>query len=185
MDWSSIEGGAGTPFSPTAGGGATSGGQGSNQASSLVRGCSQEKPPRAALRKSHHGHSPGPFSPAFPPLVFHLRFSLINLQPSPTPPSAASHGLLPTRQTRLTVAGEAEASRARILEFLQRHTAYELIPESSKVRARGEETRTASQPPAHVFLPCRCALSCSVFYYSEILVASLSFSCFCYSHLPS
>eukprot|EP00217_Crustomastix_stigmatica_P011778 CAMPEP_0183794200 /NCGR_PEP_ID=MMETSP0803_2-20130417/3695_1 /TAXON_ID=195967 /ORGANISM="Crustomastix stigmata, Strain CCMP3273" /LENGTH=516 /DNA_ID=CAMNT_0026038599 /DNA_START=243 /DNA_END=1794 /DNA_ORIENTATION=+ len=28
--------------------------------------------------------------------------------------------------------GEADASRARILEFLQRHTAYELLPESSK-----------------------------------------------------
>lgn len=30
-------------------------------------------------------------------------------------------------------AGEADASRARISEFLQRHTAYELLPESSKV----------------------------------------------------
>ena len=27
----------------------------------------------------------------------------------------------------------ADASRARVLEFLQRHTAYELIPESNKV----------------------------------------------------
>ncbi len=31
------------------------------------------------------------------------------------------------------VASEADASRARVLEFLQRHTAYELLPESSKV----------------------------------------------------
>ena len=29
--------------------------------------------------------------------------------------------------------GGQDASRARVLEFLQRHTAYELIPESSKV----------------------------------------------------
>jgi 5'-AMP-activated protein kinase regulatory gamma subunit len=33
--------------------------------------------------------------------------------------------------------GEAQdASRARVLEFLQRHTAYELIPESNKARRR-------------------------------------------------
>lgn len=31
------------------------------------------------------------------------------------------------------LSGDADASRARIAEFLQRHTAYELIPESSKV----------------------------------------------------
>ena len=29
--------------------------------------------------------------------------------------------------------GGQDASRARVLEFLQRHTAYELIPESNKV----------------------------------------------------
>lgn len=48
-------------------------------------------------------------------------------------------------QTRMTIAGEAEASRARILEFLQRHTAYELIPESSKARDRS--SRHAPPPP--------------------------------------
>jgi len=32
-----------------------------------------------------------------------------------------------------SAAAEAETSRARVLEFLQRHTAYELLPESSKV----------------------------------------------------
>jgi 5'-AMP-activated protein kinase regulatory gamma subunit len=31
------------------------------------------------------------------------------------------------------LSSEADSSRARVLEFLQRHTAYELLPESSKV----------------------------------------------------
>ena len=55
-----------------------------------------------------------------------------------TAPSAGPAGIMGAvpgsqRAGSLGLAGEADASRARIAEFLQRHTAYELIPESSKV----------------------------------------------------
>ena len=48
-------------------------------------------------------------------------------------PSTAAGGLARSLGAAAATASEADASRARILEFLQRHTAYELIPESSKV----------------------------------------------------
>jgi WD40 repeat protein len=48
-------------------------------------------------------------------------------------PSAPAGGLARSLGAAAATASEADASRARILEFLQRHTAYELIPESSKV----------------------------------------------------
>jgi hypothetical protein len=48
-------------------------------------------------------------------------------------PPAGGGGLARSLGAAAASASEADASRARILEFLQRHTAYELIPESSKV----------------------------------------------------
>jgi CBS domain-containing protein len=51
----------------------------------------------------------------------------------PAVPPAGGGGLARSLGAAAASASEADASRARILEFLQRHTAYELIPESSKV----------------------------------------------------
>ena len=49
------------------------------------------------------------------------------------PPAASPGGLSRTLGAAAVSMSEADASRSRVLEFLQRHTAYELLPESSKV----------------------------------------------------
>ena len=48
-------------------------------------------------------------------------------------PAASPGGLSRTLGAAAVSMSEADASRSRVLEFLQRHTAYELLPESSKV----------------------------------------------------